>query len=146
MLTWETAAARTGSIRVRPVDAQLPTLSQDRTLNVYGPDMPLSLKCASSWDPVNVVGRLVQLPVPAGAISIDPPATPDSLSLVSTTRPVGSFGFTGSRLATGGASSIWSVIELVPEAWLPFGSTALFHAAQDTVLTPSPFTASPLVG
>ena len=91
---------------VRAVEAQLPTLSQDRTLKVYAPRTPASSKCATSWLPVKVVGRAVQLPVPAGAISIDPPATPDSLSLVSTTTPVGSFGFTGSRLIAGGASSM----------------------------------------
>ena len=146
MLISEMAAARTGSTNVRVVDAQLPTLSQDLTLNAYGPCTPLSLKCANSWLPVNVVGRLVQLLVPAGAISIDPPATPDSLSLVSTTRPVGSLGFAGSRLTAGGASSMWSVIELEPTAWLPLGSTALFHALQETVLTPSPLIASPRAG
>ena len=76
------------------------------TLNTYGPTRPASLKWASSWLPVNVVGRLVQLPVPAGAISTDPPATPDSLSLVSAVTAVGSLGFTGSRLTAGGASSM----------------------------------------
>jgi hypothetical protein len=73
------------------------------------------LKCATSWLPVNVVGKAVQLLLPAGAISIEPPATPDSASLVSATRPVGSLGFTGSRLTTGAASSMWTVTELVPE-------------------------------
>ena len=92
---------------------------------------------------MNVVGRAVQLLVPAGAISIDPPATPDSLSLVSATTLVGSFGFVGSRLVTGGASSMWTVTELVAELWLPCGSTALFQAVQDTVLTPSPLIVRP---
>ena len=32
-----------------------------------------------------------------------------------------------------------TVTELVPELWLPCGSTALFHAVHDTVFTPSPF-------
>jgi hypothetical protein len=90
----------------RAVDAQLPTLSQDRALKVYAPRSPASSKCATSWLPVKVVGRAVQLAVPAGAISIDPPATPDSLSVVSTTIAVGSFGFTGCRLIAGGASSM----------------------------------------
>ena len=88
----------------------------------------------------------VQLLVPAGAISIDPAATPDSLSLVSATTPVGSLGFTGSRLNIGGASSMCTVIELVAELWVPCGSTALFHAVQDTVLTPSPSTVRPAAG
>jgi hypothetical protein len=142
-LTREIAAARAGSITVRVVEAQFPTLSQEATLNEYGPSRPASLKCASSWLPVNVVGKLVQLPVPAGAISTDPPATPDSLSLASATRAVGSLGFTGSRLTTGGASSMCTLTELVPELWLPCGSTALFHAVQVTVFTPSPTTVKP---
>ena len=39
-----------------------------------------------------------------------------------------------------------TVTELVPELWLPCGSTALFHAVQDTVLTPSPSTVRPAAG
>ena len=145
-LTSETACARAGSVSVLLVEAQLPTLSHDRAVNVYGPRNPASSTCATSWLPVNEVGSGVQLLVPAGAISIDPPATPDSPSLVSTTRAVGSLGFTASTLSVGGASSMCTVTELVPELWLPCGSTALFHAVQATVLTPSPSTGSPPAG
>ena len=84
--------------------------------------------------------------MPAGAIWIDPLATPDSLSLVSTTKPVGSCGFCGSKLSDGGASSMWTVIELVPVLGWPCGSTALFHAVHVTVWTPSPSTVRPLAG
>jgi hypothetical protein len=105
-LTREIEAARAGRISVRVVDAQFPTLSHEVTRNEYGPTRAASLKWARSWLPVNVVGRLVQLPVPAGEISTDPLATPDSLSLVSAVTAVGSLGFTGSSLTAGGASSM----------------------------------------
>ena len=71
--------------------------------------------------------------VPPGAISIDPPATPDSLSLVATTNRVGSLGLGGSKLIDGGASSMWTVMELVPVLGCPCGSIALFQAVQLTV-------------
>jgi hypothetical protein len=89
---------------------------------------------------------VVQSLVPAGAISIEPPATPDSASLVSTVSWVGFAGFCGSKLTDGGASSMWIVIELVPVFGWPWGSTALFHAAQVTVWMPSPLTATPAAG
>ena len=46
----------------------------------------------------------------------------------------------------GGASSMWTDIELVPVFGWPWGSTAWFHAVQETVWTPSPLTVSPAAG
>ena len=84
--------------------------------------------------------------MPAGAISIEPPATPDSLSLVSTTSAVGSPGFCGWKLNDGGDSSMWTVIELLPVFGWPCGPTARFHAMHETLWTPSPSTTSPTAG
>jgi hypothetical protein len=47
-LTCEIAVARAGSLIVRVVEAQLPTLSQEVTLKEYWPSIPASLKCARS--------------------------------------------------------------------------------------------------
>lgn len=145
-LTCETAPSRTGSVSVLVVEAQLPTLSHARAANCHTPVKPASSKCAISCDPSKLAGRLVHSFVPAGAISIDPPATPDSASLVSTTTPVGSAGFSGSKLIDGGDSSICSVTVLVLELCSPCGSTALFHTVQETVLSPSPSTVRPPAG
>jgi hypothetical protein len=145
-LTCATAPSRTGSVSVLVAEAQLPTLSHARAANCHTPVKPASSKCAVSCDPSKLAGKLVHSFVPAGAISIDPPATPDSASLVSTTTPVGSAGFSGSKLIDGGDSSICSVTVLVLELCSPCGSTALFQTVHETVLTPSPSTIRPPAG
>src|SRR5436305_1484054 len=96
--------------------------------------------------PSNVVGRVVQLLLRVGAISAEPPATPDSLSVVSATTFVGSVGSDGSIETDGGASSILIVVEFVAVLDWPWGSIALFHAMQLTVCVPSPLTVSPPTG
>ena len=84
--------------------------------------------------------------VPAGAISTEPDATPDSSSVAFTTTAVGSRGFCGSNWIVGGDSSMCTWIELVVEFCCPCGSIALFQAVRPTVWTPSPSTGNPLAG
>jgi hypothetical protein len=84
--------------------------------------------------------------VPAGAIAIDPSATPEPLSLVSTASAVGSLGFCAVKATDGGVSSILIDIELVPVFGCPCGPTALFDAVHETVWTPLPLTATPVAG
>jgi hypothetical protein len=85
-LTSELAARRNGKVSASLLDAQLPTWLHAVAWTVYGPLRPASGIVAISCPLlVKLVGRLVQLLLPCGAILISPLATCDSLSLASTT-------------------------------------------------------------
>src|SRR5450755_426954 len=134
---------RSGSVSVSLVVPQLPALSHDVASNTYGPLNPASLTSATRCRPSNVVGTLVQLCVPAGAIWIDPPATPDWLSVLLTTNWVGLLGSCASKLNAGGVSSMCTAIELDPVFGPPCGFTARLAAVQTTVCTALPLTGTP---
>ena len=124
-LTSELAATRNGIFSVSLVEPQLPTWLHAVAWIVYGPLRPASGILAISCPLLaNVVGICVQLVVPCGAISICPPATCDSSSLVLTTTCAGLLGSWAAMDSEGFCSSMSIVIDELPAFGWPCGSIA----------------------